>query len=143
MAKLSKSILINAPVEKIFDYMNDPTNMPEIWPSMVEVSNVKELPNGGVCFNFVYKMAGVRLEGVSEDTEWVRNQRTVSKSSGGIDAVATLIYEPTEAGTRVTVEDEYRVPIPVVGKLAESVITRMNEHEAEVLLANLKTRMEG
>jgi uncharacterized protein YndB with AHSA1/START domain len=36
MAKVSKSITINAPVEKIFEYLTDQTNIPEIWPSLVE-----------------------------------------------------------------------------------------------------------
>jgi len=34
------------------------------------------------------------------------------------------------------------VPIPVLGKLAEAIIVKMNEHEGEVILANLKSRME-
>jgi carbon monoxide dehydrogenase subunit G len=37
MAKLNKSILIAAPAEKIFAYMNDPKNLTEIWPSMQEI----------------------------------------------------------------------------------------------------------
>ena len=86
MAKLTKSILIDASIEKIFTYMNDPKNLPEIWPSMVEVKDIQSLPNGGARFNFVYKMGGLHLEGTSVDTEYILNQRTVSKSTGGIDA---------------------------------------------------------
>lgn len=63
MAKVKKTISINAPVEKVFGYFEEPTNLPEIWPSMVEVKDVQRLPNGGTSFRFVYKMLGVRLEG--------------------------------------------------------------------------------
>jgi hypothetical protein len=35
------------------------------------------------------------------------------------------------------------VPIPLLGKLAEAVIVKMNEREAELVLANLKVRMEA
>jgi hypothetical protein len=35
------------------------------------------------------------------------------------------------------------VPVPVLGKLAEAVIIRQNDHEAKVLLANLKAKMEA
>jgi hypothetical protein len=143
MAKLMKSILIGAPVEKIFAYMNNPNNLPEIWPSMVEVKDVQTLPNGGACFNYIYKMAGIRLEGFSEDTEYVLNQRTVSKSSGGIEGWTTFSYETTGQGTKVTVDEEYKVPVPVIGKLAEVVIIKLNEHEADVLLENLKSRLES
>ena len=143
MAKLEKSITINAPVEKVFGYMNVPTNLPEIWPSMVEAKDVQRLPNGGNSFRWVYKMAGVRFEGTSEDTEVVANERVVSETKGGIDSTIIWMFQPEGGGTEVTFEAEYTVPIPLLGKLAEAVIVMMNEHEADLLLANLKTRMEA
>ena len=85
MAKLEKTITINAPVEKVCDYINEPTNLPEVWPSMVEAKDVQRLPNGGTSFRFTYKAAGILLESTSEDTEYVANQRMVSKSKGGIE----------------------------------------------------------
>jgi hypothetical protein len=42
----------------------------------------------------------------------------------------------------MTMEVEYVVPIPLLGKLAEAFIVKQNEHEAEAMLANLKARME-
>ncbi len=143
MAKLVKTTVIKAPIEKVFAYFNDPNNLPDIWPSMVEVKDIQTLSNGGTCFKYVYKMGGIRLEGTSEDTEFVPNQRTVSKSSGGIEGWATMEYETTPQGTKVTITDEYKVPVPVIGKLAEAVIVKLNENEADALLANLKARMES
>ena len=142
MATLTKSILINAPAEKIFDYIAVPANLLEIWPSMVDASDVQILPNGGSKFKWTYKMAGMRLEGISEDIEYIPPRKTVSKTTGGVDGTVTWLIEPVSNGCKVTIADEYIVPLPVIGKLAESVIVKLNEHEAEVLLANLKTRME-
>lgn len=143
MAKLKKTITINAPVEKVFGYWQKPTNLPEIWPSIVEVSDVKTLANGGNSFQYVYKMAGMHLKGTSEDTECVPNQRTVNKSKGGIQATQTFTYQPEAGGTKLIWEIEYTVPIPLLGKLAEAVIVKMNEREAELVMANLKARMEA
>jgi uncharacterized membrane protein len=143
MAKLKKTITINAPVGKVFGYWQEPANLPEIWPSMVEVKDVKPLSNGGYSFRYVYKMAGMRLKGTSEDTEYVPNQRTVNKSKGGIQATQTFIYQAEAGGTKLTWEIEYTVPVPLLGKLAEAVIVKMNEREAELVLANLKARMEA
>lgn len=143
MAKVKKSITINASAEKVFDYVNGPTNLPEIWPSMVEAKDVQRLPNGGHRFGWVYKMAGMRFEGTSEDTECVANERVVSETKGGIQSTIAWILQPEAGGTRVTFDAEYTVPIPLLGKLAEAFIVRQNEHEAEALLANLKARMEA
>lgn len=143
MTKVERAITINAPVEKVFDYMTEATNLPEIWPSMVEVKDVKRTPEHiGTTFQWVYKMAGMRFEGSSTVIEYVANQREVTKSERGIPSTFVWTYQPEDGGTRLTVEVEYTIPVPLLGKLAEAFIAKQNEHEAEVMLANLKARME-
>jgi uncharacterized membrane protein len=142
MAKITKSITINAPVDKVYAFMSVPTNLPEIWPSMIEVKDVQPSPAGGYNFGWVYKMAGMRFEGASETTESITNQRTVTKSTKGIQSTFVWMYEPEDGGTKLTMDAEYVVPVPLLGKLAEAFIVKQNEHEADVLLANLKARME-
>ena len=142
MAKLTRTININAPVEKVFAYASEPTNLPEIWPSMVEVKDVQPSPAGGYNFGWVYKMAGMRFEGSSTVIEYVANQREVTKSERGIPSTFVWTYRPEDGGTRLTVEVEYTIPVPLLGKLAEAFIAKQNEREAEVMLANLKARME-
>jgi uncharacterized membrane protein len=143
MAKANKSITINAPVDKVFKYTTDQTNMPEIWPSMVENKVLEKLPNGGTKSQYVYKMAGMRFEGISTDTEFIPNLRTVSKTEGGIESEITWEYQSEGQATKVTIIAEYTIPIPLLGKLAEAFIVKQNENEAEIILANLKARMEA
>ena len=142
MEQVQKSISIEAPVEQVFGYINVPTNLPEIWPSMVEARDVLKLPNGGNSFGWVYKMAGMRLEGTSEDTDVITNQHVISMTKGGIDSTVTWKTEAEGTGTKVTFIAEYSVPVPLLGKVAEKFIVKVNEKEAETLLANLKARME-
>jgi uncharacterized membrane protein len=142
MSKFEKTITIHAPAEKIFGYITKPTDLPEIWPSMVDVRNVKQLPNGGNQFHWVYKMAGMRFEGDSADIEYVANQRVVSQTKGGIESTVTWDFLKKNGDTQVKFIADYRVPVPLLGKLAEAFIVKQNEHEADVILANLKDRME-
>lgn len=142
MAMVTVSTRINAPVEKVFQYMHVPENQVEIWPSLIEVRNVSQLPNGGHKFDWTYKMAGMRFQGSTEDVEFISNSRVVANSHGGIQSTFTWIYERENGGTKLTMHVNYTVPIPLLGKLAETFILRQNEKEADVLLANLKTRME-
>jgi len=143
MATVNKSITINAPIEKVFKYSTEPSNLPEIWPSMIETKDIQPLPNGGNKFSWVYKMAGIRFEGISEDTEFIPNQRSVSKTEGGVESEIIWEYQSEGEATRVTFRGEYTVPIPLLGKLAEAFIVKQNENEAETILANLKARMEA
>ncbi len=142
MAKITREILINAPVEKVFEYHSNPMNQPEYWPSMLEVKDVEERPEGGQNYNWVYKMAGIRLEGSTETTEFVENERIVTKGSGGVESTFVYEYKPEGEGTRLTMEVEYIVPVPVLGKLAEAFILKVNEREADTVLGNLKDRLE-
>ena len=50
MVKLEKSIMIKAPVERVFSFMADPKNLPEVWPSMVEVKDIQPAPSRRVQF---------------------------------------------------------------------------------------------
>ena len=142
MTKVEKTITVNAPTEKIYNYVGNPENLPEIWPSLLEVMDVQSLPNGGNSNRWAYKMAGIRLEGASEDTERVPNERIVTKTKGGAESTQTWVFQPEAGGTKVTFAVEYTVPIPVIGKIAEVIIVKMNDREAGVLLDNLKLRME-
>jgi uncharacterized membrane protein len=143
MAKLEKSVMIKAPVEKVYDFLGDPKNLPEIWPSMVEVKDVQPSPKGGYNFSWTYKMAGMRFEGASETTEAIANQRGVTESKKGIQSRFIWTYKPEAGGMKLTVQVEYTVPIPLVGKLAEAFIIKQNENEMNMMLANLKARMEA
>ena len=143
MATVNKSITINAPTEKVFEYILEPTNMLEIWPSVIETKDIQPLPNGGTKFRWVYKMAGMRFEGTSQDTEVVPNQRIVTINKGGIESEIIWEFQPVGEATKVTMKGDYTVPIPLIGKLAEAFIVKLNENEGETVLANLKARMEA
>ena len=142
MAKVYKTITINAPLEKVFNYITDQSKLPEIWPSLIENKVIERLPNGGAKTQYVYKMAGMKFEGISIDTEFVPNQKTVSKTEGGVGSEITWECQPEGEGTKVTFSGEYTVPVPLLGKMAEAFIVKQNENEAEIILENLKARME-
>ena len=140
MAKIDKEVWVNAPIEKIFDYINEPSNLPEFWPSLIEIKDVQSLPNGGYSARWVYKMAGMRFEGTGEYTQIIPNQWFVIKTKGGIRSTIIWTFRSKENRTRVTLTIEYNIPIPLFGKLAEAIIVKMNEQEADLMMAHLRTR---
>ncbi len=138
-----QSTSIHAPIKKVFEYFSNPANLPEFWPSLMEVKDIEQLPTGGHRYNWVYKMAGLRFEGSTETTEVVPNEHIVAKSKGGIDSTFIWDFRGENGWTTVTTDVEYTIPVPLLGKLAASFILKQNEQEAETLLANLKARMES
>lgn len=140
MAIIGEAVTINAPVEKIFNYISTPTNLPEFWPSLVEVTDVQSLPTGGYKARYVYKMAGMHFKGTGEYTEIVPNESIVIVSKGGIGSVQTWMFRSKANQTRVTLTIDYKIPIPLLGKLASLLVEKMNEHELTLILLNLRTR---
>ena len=57
--KFHKEVTIKAPVEKIFQYLDSPTNLPEVWPSFYQVRDIETLPEGGHRFTYTYKVTNV------------------------------------------------------------------------------------
>jgi hypothetical protein len=88
-------------------------------------------------------MAGLRFEGDSDEIEVIPNKKLVSKNEKGIESTITWLMEGHGDDTDVTFEVDYRVPVPVLGRLAEKVVVKLNEHEADAMMANLKTQIEA
>ncbi|MFC2058222.1 SRPBCC family protein [Chloroflexota bacterium] len=141
MARVEKSITINAPLEKVFDYIAEATNLLEIWPSLIDVKDLHWTINGRWA-RWAYKMAGMLFEGIAEDIEYKVNDRIVTGTKQGITSTIAWVFKPEAEGTTVTFIVEYSVPIPILGKLAEIIINKINDHEGDLIMANLKVRME-
>ena len=141
MAKIHKSVEIKAPVEKVYSYIDDPRNSPEWVTNMIEVSDVTG-SGVGKHFNWVWKMAGIKLNGESTNTEYVPNKRIALKTKGGIEATWDFKFESQKNVTTLDVDVDYTVPVPVLGKLAEKLILKRNDRDLEMAVMNIKERLE-
>ncbi|MCP4539132.1 MAG: hypothetical protein GY832_18505 [Chloroflexi bacterium] len=145
MIKLTKNVTVGAPPEKVFDVVDDTANLPEVWRNLSNVRNLKMLPNGGHSFQFDYTMAGVRIKGSSVDLEHVRPHRIVTRTTGGIISTLAWDFQPISEGTKTDLhlEIEYEAPVPVIGKLAEIIVAKVNETDIVYVLNYLKLKLEG
>jgi carbon monoxide dehydrogenase subunit G len=142
MVKVERSIIINAPVEKVFSYISDPNNELESIPS---ITDVRDITGEGVGqkWSWSYKMVGFSLKGESEITEHIPNQRLVQKSKGGIESTWSYTFSPENGGTRLNVVVEYTIPIPVLGKVGERMVLNRTEREADLAMTNIKEKLES
>jgi len=136
METIEKSIIINAPAEKIFEYIDDPLNDPEWMIGMMEVHEVEGLPGVGRHFHWTFKMVGIPLKHVP-------NRRTVTESQGAVSSTWAADLEPEGDGTKLTMKVEYTIPIPVLGKLAEHLISKQNQRNLESSMENIKHMLEA
>ena len=129
-------------MEEVFDYVADRSHLATIWPSLIEIKEVKSLPSGGSAFKYVYKMAGWRLEGTGSDSEYVAKERIIT-----LFTVAWRGRSPSALRRSVPNRPRRTLPSPMRAKEAvqragEPFVAQMNEHEGELVLRNLKSRFE-
>jgi uncharacterized membrane protein len=138
-----RDIRVDTPVERVFDFLLDPNNLPEIWPNIIEVKNVKRSKDSeGFNFNWTYKMSGLPFEGKCETIEYTRYERLVVKSNKALDSTITWRFQPSGRETHVTLRFEYQIPSSLLKRMKEEIVIQENEHEVDALLQNLKSRLE-
>jgi len=144
MAVVENSIEINAPVEKVFGYLENSESNVEWLPGMMEVKEVESTENHvGTHFRWTYKMAGLRFQGETTVVEHLANRKIVTQTKGGIHSTWTFTFEKENGGTKLSIKVDYTVPVPVLGKLAEAIVLKQNEREAALALTSIKERMEA
>ena len=144
MIQLMKSVVVAAPPEKVFDTVQDTASLPDVWRNLSNIRNLKRLPNGGQSFQFDYTMVGIRIKGSSFDLEHIRPQRIVTRTTGGIISTLTWEFQPISDGakTNLVLKIEYEAPVPVIGKLAEVIVAKVNETDIVYVLNYLKLKLE-
>lgn len=143
MRRIHRTIDIMAPVQRVYEFINQPSNLPGVWPHMVSVSNIVPREGGASDFDWVYKMGGVHFNGHAFVEQARPGEYVRVRTEGGIPSTFTWNYSAMDgSGTRLTVDVEYSIPTPVIGKLAETLVSKSNERDLDSLLRNTKERLE-
>jgi uncharacterized protein YndB with AHSA1/START domain len=142
MTRIDKEILINAPVEKIYNFVIKPSDLLQIWPSLMQIKNEQLLPNGGYSAKWVYKMGGLYFKGTGEVIDIVPGRWFTFQTKGSIKSKITWTFRSSDGQTKVTFTIEYGIPFMVLNWLTEIVVGKINDQEATLLLTNLQVRME-
>lgn len=143
MARIRKSIEIEAPLEDIFSFVADYRNARHFLQSFSEFQAITKSQRGlGAKARASGKFWGLPVITVLEITEFELNKRIVSKSVSGIRSSSIWTFEPGRKGTRVTFTAEYTVPGLMIGRLMENLIEKDVEENTRHTLINLKRLME-
>lgn len=138
---MKRSIHIEAPVEKVFDFCKDPRNMLETLTTPFAVKDVKLTKEGvGTYYSWASKTPGLRMEGFDVYAEFVPNERITDRSSSGLPGDWTFSFEPEGSGTKLTAEVHHRSfwQIPPLRQLVEGVQSTMTGR----LLSAVKAKTE-
>jgi len=142
MVKAEGSIVIDTPVEKVFELLIDSERLPDWLPLLIEVHDIQG-EGVGRTFKWTYKFIGFKFEGMSEVLEEVPNQKIVTKSKAGIESIWTFNLTQEGGGTKVDLLVEYSIPVPVLGKFAEGFVVKQGIRDIKHALETCKHLLEA
>jgi carbon monoxide dehydrogenase subunit G len=143
---VTRTIEIDAPVEKVFAFMADPEASTRAVPNFhdVVVSDIETSPDG-VVTAYKYKARighlPVAIPTETTVTEYVANQRIVEKDSTGVN---TVLIEASGEGTMLTFTLESTIRNALLNKVAIFVVTngQGTERWLDGFLTEVKKRTE-
>jgi len=143
MSHIEGEIIIDRPVDTVFDFVADERNEPLYNPEISHAELVTEEPIGeGTRFVAFTSTMGRPLEMVIEFTGYERPKRLSSTTvMSTADTRGTLTFEPDMAGTRMHWSWEVR-PKGLM-KLLAPVLIPLGRRQERTVWANLKRHLEG
>jgi uncharacterized protein YndB with AHSA1/START domain len=143
---LEYTIVINQPVEKVFNYVSNPANLPEWQGPPVKIRDLQGSTPGelreGDRFTTILQFLGRRYETPTEVSTYEPNRRLSYRGTGGpVPTQMTFICEEVPGGTRFTHSQEVE-PGGFFG-LVESVFEIEAKRQLRSDLQTLKDLLEA
>ena len=140
MPVVEASIVVNAPIDKVFALQDDPWKSSEYVPGVVHVGKVTYTDERlGDSATVVYSVLGLRFASKATVVEWVRNEKMVMKLEGGLEGTLRILFTTFQGATNVSWRISYSMRGGILGKAANALLVqRMNEKNIERSLENIK-----
>lgn len=140
MAEIHKSAIIDAPVEKVFDFVDDPEKIPTYTPNVERVADVVRTEKRlGDSFRIIYRVLGVTFDEKFKVTGYERPSRLRSTFAGGMTGTFVYSFAPEGSKTRLKVDVDYELAGGPLGKAIDAaVLHRTNEKTIEQQLQSIE-----
>ena len=146
MAKVNKSIKINATVGKVFKVVTSAENWTSYVTSLISVDNLsKDIPMTGSTCNWTYKMMGLKFSGKGEVTENVKNKRFALALKSKMTIIENYEFIKNDDGTStLKVMVDYEVPSAILtGIMNSGLAEKLNGIESKNVLQKIKLMCEA
>lgn len=142
MAVIEESILIRRPVDQVFAYATNVTNLTRWVADMVDVEMVSPEPMGiGATFKGANKVMGQRMPWTSQVTQYELNKSWGAVSTSGSTLIEeTMFFDSVEGGTKFTAK--YNIKLGGVLKLVSPIMANSMRSQTRNNLVTLKKLLE-
>ena len=140
----TRSIHIDAPVEKVFDHVKDPQNQWQAYElagkNTIAEKDVAPEAGQGSTWTWQGHFLFIPIHGTMTREEYVPNKRIVDHSTTGV--LWTYTFEPDDSGTTLTMEVEVTSKVPFLDKV-EDKFAWHGDDDLDTWLGNFKRAIEA
>jgi ligand-binding SRPBCC domain-containing protein len=144
-SRIVRTIEINAPVERVFEYVTSPENWTHYVTSLVDVRGISnENLKAGTKYKWTYRMLGINLSGKGKVVNIKKNREFSLEMDGAFPIKETFNFDGDAGSTTLTFEIRYDVPGRVLGVIANRlVVEKLNVKEAVAVLNKVRDICEA
>ena len=125
MIRVEQNIVIQAPVDQVFNYAADYQKWSEWYEGVSDVKTTTVVSYGNGA-RYAYKVRVLAVSAIVETEihDFVQNKGWTGISTKGIPHRTTWVFEPIGSTTRFTHAVEGHMPIPLIGSLCDTLFLR-------------------
>jgi ribosome-associated toxin RatA of RatAB toxin-antitoxin module len=144
MPKVTESTMVEAPHDKVFEFISDPNRAPTFVPGLNRISNLSSSePKVGRTWEWEFNWFGLVLSGKTECKQFDPPNTYTFETLTGARSRWTYRCEAQNGQTRLDLEIEYETPKNHLAKIAaEPAFEKMNRNRAHEVIENIKALLE-
>jgi ribosome-associated toxin RatA of RatAB toxin-antitoxin module len=120
MTEIKKSILINAPVSKVFEFASNYQKWPEFFVGISDIRPITDITNdNGARFLYKVQMMGLKISVGTEFQQFKKNEGWIGQSFKGLDAQTQWIFSEAVGKTDFTYIQRYKMPFYMGGDFVD------------------------
>ncbi|MBI4277955.1 MAG: SRPBCC family protein [Armatimonadetes bacterium] len=144
MPRVEASVVIHAPLDRVYALAKQVETFPEFMPDLESV-RILERVDGNTVSEWVGVIKGRRVRWVEED-RWDDGHHRCEfrQRDGDFDLYEGVwTFEAVPGGTRTSITVDYELNIPLIGTLLRGLLRTMMRENCERMLQALKKQLEG
>ncbi len=144
MTEIKRSVIIKAPIEKVFKYASDYQKWSDWYEGVFNFNPITEMTRGnGTKYVYKAKLFGMNATVGTEITQFKENEGWIGKSFKGFGHKTIWSFKKSNGDTEFTHGLTYKVPWYMGGKLSDNRLLKPAWiNIVEKSLQNLKDIME-
>ncbi len=138
MPAIERTLRINADPGAVFDVISRVEDYPRYSAAIRRISRI-----GPRAYRWVVGIAGLELSWEAEIADSRRPEHFAWRTLRGVDNSGTFDLRPVDDGTELRFAMEYRLPNPVLDRIAHALVAPLLDRIGADLLEQVRRRLES